>query len=171
MARTRVLGDDVLRVSSTLVQRVPGVVTATTGVDNTGAASATGATVNVFDPRSPAKYARPGSIQNTDGATVDTWDFTAMSGVKLSTATTLTANTAGTMSKPAGKFILTSGNAAYTLTNTFVSPTSVVDVQMETSGDTVNIKSVVPGTGSFVLTMSGNVAADSTFSFVVINGN
>ncbi len=169
MARLRVLGDRVLRVAEGLKVRVPGVVTATTGVDSLGAPSSTGATVNVYDPRSPADKARPGTIQNTDGATAGTWNFTALSGLKLDTAATVAAGIAGTVDKPAGKVILQSGSAAYTLTNSWISTTSIVLVRVMTSGDTVNLLSVVPGDGSCVITLSGTVGADTTLGFLVVN--
>lgn len=171
MARTRSTGDVVLRVDPTLKSRVPGVVSATTGVDSDGVASATGSTIFQFDPRGPMDKAIEGSTQNTNGTTAGTWDFAALSGLKLATTTTVAASTAGTVNLPAGKVILSSGAAAYTLTNSFISTTSIVLVRNETSGDTVNLLSVVPGSGSCVITLSGNVGADTTLAFVVINGN
>lgn len=175
MARTRILADKVLRVSGTLLRRIPGVVSATTGVDSAGVASATGCTINVADPRSPWNKAHPGSIKNTDGTTADTWDFTSGSGLKLSTTTTLAAASNGTVSKPAGKFIISTGRGGagktYTLTNTYIGgATSIVDAQIESTGDTATILSIVPADGSAVFTLSADAAVDLTISFVVING-
>lgn len=171
MARTRIVGDKVLFVDPTLVRRIPGVVAAATGVTAGNVASATGATVYVSDPRSPWDKAIEGSIQNTDGATASTWDFAALSGLKMDTGATIAAAAAGELNKPAGKFIVASGGATYTLTNSFISATSIVFARIETAGDTVNVLSVVPGAGSAVFTLSGAVAADTTISFFVVNGN
>ncbi len=170
MARTRVVGDKVLRVASGLGRRVPGVVTKATGVDSAGAASATGCTINVFDQRSPLDKARPGSVKNTDGTTLETWDFAADSGLKFGTAATVAAATSGTVDASCGKFIIASGSATYTLSNSYISgATSLVFRTNETSGDTVTVLSVVPTAGQAVFTMSAAVGADTTISFLVVN--
>lgn len=172
MPRTAAKGDVVLRVSEDLKVRVPGVVVALTGVDSAAVAAATGASIYLHDPRSNwIDRVVEGSTQNVDGTTAATWNFAALSGLKLATTTTIAAATSGEMNLPAGKFILSSGAAAYTLTNNLITATSIVLARVETAGDTVNMLSVVPGAGSAVFTLSGNVGADTTISFTVFNGN
>jgi hypothetical protein len=170
MARTRSLGDRVLVVDPSLNRRLPATVSALTGVDSTGAPAATACTVNVFDPRSNPNRAVAGVTQNTDGTTAGTWDFAAESGLKLSSGTAV-AGASGTINAPSGKFILASGGSAYTLTNSFISATSIVDVTVETAGTTAIVRTVVPASGSCVVTLSGAVGADTTISFNVVNGN
>lgn len=165
MARTRLVGDQVLRVNDQGYP-VPGLVSATTGIP-----SATGCTVNVFDYRSPADHARPSSVQNTDGVTQTSWDFVAWSGLKLLRDADIAAATSGTSNKPAGKFILSSSGTAFTLTNSLITSTSIVYGRDETSGDTVTLLSIVPTAGQAVFTFSGAVAADTTVSWTVFNGN
>lgn len=123
----------------------------------------------VQDPRSPANTTVLNAVQNTNGTTVGTWDFAAWSGVKLATGTA-TAGTTGTISKSSGQFILSSGQTAYTLTNTLVTTTSIVLVVKQTAeASSRNILSVVPTANTVTMTMSGTVGSNTTFGFVVIN--
>lgn len=165
MARTRIVGDPVLRVND-LGQPVPGVVSAATGIP-----SSTGCTVSALDPRAPANRSRVSSVQNADGATPDTWDFVAWSGLKLSRDATASSAISGTSNKPCGKFILTSGSSSYTLANTFIAATSIVVATCETAGILVPFKQITLSAGHAIFTFTSTVGANTTVSWVVFNGN
>lgn len=161
MARTALPGDQVLYVKAAGV-RVPATVLATVGAAGT-------ANLSLQDPGSPWDATVLSSAQNTNGTTVGTWDFAPLSGLKLDVGTAV-AGTTGTISKSSGQFILSSGQSVYTLTNTFVTTTSIVFVVKQTAeGSSRTILSVVPTANTVTVTMSGTVGANTTFGFVVVN--
>lgn len=90
------------------------------------------------------------------------------------------ANSAGTPgavtnNNPTGRAAIASGASSCVVTNSTVTATSVVKVQIETSGVGVSNLSVVAAAGSFTVTalngtgVATNVTGNATFSFVVSN--
>lgn len=87
------------------------------------------------------------------------------------------SGTAGatTISKVTGRAAIASGASSVVVTNTLVSATSIVLVQLEKVGGGIGGLAVVPGTGSFTVTslngtgVATNTSADTKFSFIVFN--
>lgn len=76
-----------------------------------------------------------------------------------------------TVSRPAGVVRVQSGNTAVTVTNTLVASTSLVFVSIRnTTTNAVSVAHVVPGSGSFVVTLSGDPGAShADIAFLVVN--
>lgn len=76
-----------------------------------------------------------------------------------------------TVSRPAGIVRVASGATTVTVTNTMVASTSYIFAQIRnTTTNAVYIAHVVPGSGSFVITLSGDPGAShADISFLVVN--
>jgi hypothetical protein len=80
-----------------------------------------------------------------------------------------TNNTSSTCNQAAGRVLMTSANSAYTLTNSIVSSTSIVAAVLQSNDTTaLAIKSVVPGSGSFVINTNGNCTANCIIAWWVV---
>lgn len=79
------------------------------------------------------------------------------------------AATSGTVNKIAGTFTLSSGSSSYTLTNSFIAATSLLFVTCVSGAVAQSVYSFIPGSGSAVLTLSGNAGANAKFAFLVVN--
>lgn len=103
------------------------------------------------------------------GSTVQLAVSTA-SGVLLRSTTDTGATP--TASSATGIVRVQSGNTAVTVTNTLVSATSHVFAQIRNAtSNAVSVLRVVPGSGSFVVTLSGDPGAShADISFLVVNG-
>jgi hypothetical protein len=163
VARTANPGDQVLYVYQG--RRVPATVLNTTG--------ATGyADLSMQHPGSPWFATVLASVQNTDGTTEGTWDFAPLSGLKLDYAADAVAGDAATINKPSGRFVKDTSGTSFTLTNSFISATSQVRVVKETvEANNATVLTVVPASGSCVITLAAAPAANCTYSFYVVNGN
>jgi hypothetical protein len=75
-----------------------------------------------------------------------------------------------TINKPAGKFAVAIGAASVTVTNSLVTAASHVFCQLQFADAThTEIRTVVPGVGSFVYTGNANATAATKVAFIVIN--
>lgn len=75
-----------------------------------------------------------------------------------------------TINKPAGKFAVAIGASTVTVTNSLVTAASHVFCQLQFADATLNeIRTVIPGAGSFVFTGNANATAATKVAFVVIN--
>lgn len=94
---------------------------------------------------------------------------TSLSGdVKLAATATTTANP--TINKPAGQVSVAIGASTVTVTNSLVTATSIVLCQLQFADATfTTILTVVPGTGSFVITGNATATALTKIGFIVIN--
>lgn len=84
-------------------------------------------------------------------------------------------NTAGgttgnqTINKAAGTVNFAAAATAVTVTNSLVSTASLVFAVVRTNDTTAVIKNVVPGAGSFVITLNAAATAETSVGFFVIN--
>jgi hypothetical protein len=86
--------------------------------------------------------------------------------------TTVTAGgTTGdqTINKVSGTVNFAAGATAITVTNSLVSTTSIVFAVVRTNDTTATIKNVVPGSGSFVITLTAAATAETSVGFFTIN--
>ncbi len=96
---------------------------------------------------------------NTYSGSID-WDNTDSSGTPGNV----------TINKPAGKFAVAIGAPSVTVTNSLVTAASMVFCQIQfTDATHTEIRTVVPGTGSFVYTGNANATAATKVAFIVIN--
>ena len=84
-------------------------------------------------------------------------------------------NTAGgttgnqTINKPSGTVNIAAAGTTVTVTNSLVTTSSLVFCQLRTNDATAKIKNVVPGSGSFVITLDAAATAEVSIGFFVIN--
>lgn len=126
------------------------------------------------------KITGPGS--STDNAIVrfdSTTGFLAQNSVvtvgdtgKITMPTTVTpALTTGNqvINQPTGTVNFAAAATAITVTNSLVSATSIVLAVVRTNDTTAIIKNVVPGAGSFIITLDAAATAETSVGFVVFN--
>lgn len=87
----------------------------------------------------------------------------------------LATNTAGgttgnqTINKPSGTVNIAAAGTTVTVTNALCTTSSIVFAVVRTNDTTALIKNVVPGAGSFVITMNAAVTAETSIGFFIIN--
>lgn len=75
-----------------------------------------------------------------------------------------------TINKPSGIVAIAAGNAGVTITNSYVTASSIVIPTLRTNDATLtSIRSVLVGSGSFTISGSANATATTVVSFVVYN--
>lgn len=74
-----------------------------------------------------------------------------------------------TINKISGTVNFAAAAASLTVTNSLVTTSSIVLPVIRTNDVTCTLKNVVPGSGSFVITMTGACTAETSVGFVVIN--
>lgn len=89
----------------------------------------------------------------------------------LADKTITVAGTTGnqTINKISGTVNFAAGTSTLTVTNSLVSTTSNVFCTIRTNDATAIIKNVVPGSGSFVITLNAAATAETSVGFFVIN--
>lgn len=108
------------------------------------------------------------SFLNSAGSEV--WRVQNSGKMKIDTTVTAGGTTGNqTISKPTGRVNFAAGASSLTVTNTLVSATSIVICSVNTNDATALIKNVVPGAGSFVITLNANATAETAVSFIVLN--
>lgn len=96
--------------------------------------------------------------------------FTIGDGGDIQIARTITAGgTTGaqTINKLSGTVNFAAAATALTVTNSFVTTSSIVFCVIRTNDTTATIKNVVPGTGSFVITLTAGATAETSVGFLV----
>lgn len=91
---------------------------------------------------------------------------------KLTFDTTITAGgTTGarTIDKPTGTVNFAAAATAIVVTNNLVTTSSYIFAVVQTNDTTAVIKNVVPGTGSFTITLSAAATAETRVAFFVLN--
>ena len=73
------------------------------------------------------------------------------------------------INQPSGTVNFAAAATAITVTNSLVSATSIVLAVVRTNDSTAVIKNVVPGAGSFVITLNAAATAETSVGFVVFN--
>lgn len=96
--------------------------------------------------------------------------FTA-TGKGTFNATMTAGGTTGnqTINKPAGSVNIAAAGTTVTVTNSFVTASSIIHCVVMTNDTTALIKNVVPSSGSFVITMNAAVTAETKIGFIVYN--
>lgn len=96
--------------------------------------------------------------------------FTA-TGKGIFDATMTAGGTTGnqTINKPAGSVNIAAAGTTVTVTNSFVTASSIIHCVVMTNDTTALIKNVVPSSGSFVITMNAAVTAETKIGFIVYN--
>lgn len=74
-----------------------------------------------------------------------------------------------TIDKPAGTVNFATGTSTLTVTNSLVTTSSLVFAVIRTNDAAATIKNVVPGTGSFVITLNAATGAETSVGFFVVN--
>lgn len=74
-----------------------------------------------------------------------------------------------TINLPSGTVNIAAAGTTVTVTNSLVTASSIVLAVVRTNDATAIIKNVVPGSGSFVITMDAAVTAETSIGFVVFN--
>lgn len=74
-----------------------------------------------------------------------------------------------TINKPAGSVNIAAAGTTVTVTNSFVTASSIIHCVVMTNDTTALIKNVVPSSGSFVITMNAAVTAETKIGFIVYN--
>jgi hypothetical protein len=102
----------------------------------------------------------------------DTTGYATLELKQLNLDATITAGgTTGaqTIDKAAGTVNFAAAATSVVVTNALVSTSSLVWAFVRTADTTAAIKNVVPGTGSFTITLSAAATAETSVGFVVIN--
>lgn len=73
------------------------------------------------------------------------------------------------INKPTGTVNFATAATAITVTNAFCTTSSTVFAVVRTNDSTATIKNVVPGSGSFVITLGAAASAETSVGFLVIN--
>lgn len=86
-------------------------------------------------------------------------------------ATNTATGTTGaqTISRPSGTVNFLAGTSSLVVTNTLVTTSSIVFAVVRTNDTTATIKNVVPGAGSFTITLTAAATAETSVGFFVIN--
>jgi hypothetical protein len=89
----------------------------------------------------------------------------------LADATNTAGGTTGaqTINKSAGTVNFAAAATTLTVTNSLCTTSSLVFATVRTNDTTATIKNVVPGSGSFVITLSAAATAETSVGFLVIN--
>ena len=98
--------------------------------------------------------------------------FKVDKGGKISQfATNTAAGTTGdqTINRPTGTVNIAAGGTSVTVTNNLVTTSSLVFAVIRTNDATAVLKNVVPGAGSFVITLNAATTAETSIGFWVIN--
>lgn len=86
-------------------------------------------------------------------------------------ATNTTGGTTGdqTINRPSGTVNIAAAGTSITVTNSLCTTSSLVFGEVRTNDTTAKIKNIVPGSGSFVVTMDAAVTAETSIGFLIIN--
>ena len=102
-------------------------------------------------------------------------DDSAYGDIKVRTYLADSTITAGgttgnqTINKSVGTVNIAAAGTTVTVTNSLVTTSSIVLAVIRTNDSTATLKNVVPGSGSFVITLTAAATAEVSIGFVVIN--
>lgn len=98
------------------------------------------------------------------------WILQVNGGVAFNGTNTAAATTGNqTINKTSGTVNFAAAATTLTVTNSLVSTSSIVFAVIRTNDATATIKNVVPGSGSFVITLAAAATAETSVGFFVIN--
>jgi hypothetical protein len=95
--------------------------------------------------------------------------LTVGGGITVNKTVNTSAGTSSTANKWAGRFRISSGNTTYTLTNSFVTSSTIVYSTINTSGAGVKSVIAVPGSGSIVFTLDASPSSNVDVSWWIMN--
>lgn len=153
--------------------RVQAVASAVNGIEATVAATAGAPTLAPYGSDTNIGLAL--KAKGTGATQVQTPGGTVIFGVTSTGGLTVYADTqtgaSPTVSRPAGKVRVQSGQTTVTVTNTLVTTSSLIHVTPQSAPtNAVYVKSVVAGSGSFVVTLSGDPGVSHLdLAFLVLN--
>lgn len=113
-----------------------------------------------------------GGINFITGGYNNTAAMTISSASKIGFLNTVTAGgTTGnqTINKPSGTVNFATGTSTLTVTNSLCTTSSIVFAVVRTNDAAAIIKNVVPGSGSFVITLNAATGAETSVGFFIIN--
>jgi hypothetical protein len=92
-------------------------------------------------------------------------------GKEIFDATMTAGGTTGnqTINKPSGSVNFAAAATSITVTNSFVTVNSIIAATVMTNDGTAYVKNVVPGSGSFVITLGAAATGETKVGFVVAN--
>lgn len=131
----------------------------TTGIKENGTVTGMKLAVNIFNT-----VTTPYTLVSTD--------FQILNSDKIQlAATNTTVGTTGnqTINKISGTVNIAAAGTTVTVTNNLVTAASIVLCVIRTGDTTAVIKSVVPGAGSFVITLGAAATAETSVGFLVLN--
>lgn len=96
---------------------------------------------------------------------------TEWGGGNVFTKTITAGGTTGnqTINKQAGSVNIAASGTSVTVTNSLVTTSSIILATIATNDSTAVIKNVVPGSGSFVITLNAAATAETRINWIVIN--
>lgn len=92
-------------------------------------------------------------------------DIAPLTGVTVTAAGTTGARE---INKPMGTINFATAASTLVVTNSLVTATSIVLAVVRTADSTATIKSVVPSTGSFTITLGAGATAETSVGFIVL---
>ncbi len=113
-----------------------------------------------------------GENSNSSGTGAQTNQLVISKAGKFTYAATNTAaGTTGdqTINKPSGTVNFAATATALTVTNSLCTTSSIIFCTVRTNDATSQIKNVVPGSGSFVITLNAAATAETSVGFLIIN--
>ena len=102
----------------------------------------------------------------------DTLGFTVRTDGQIALlATNTAAGTTGaqTINKPSGTVNFAAAATSLVVTNALCTMSSIVFATIRTNDSTAVIKNVVPGSGSFTITLNAAATAETSVGFLIIN--
>lgn len=108
----------------------------------------------------------------SDNTATPIWKIISYEGTALRlAATNTTGGTTGaqTINKPSGKVNFAASATSLVVTNSLCTTASIVIATVLTNDTTSIIKNVVPGSGSFTITLNAAATAETAVGFLVIN--
>ena len=104
------------------------------------------------------------------GALIERFRITSGGGIVVNSTVTSGGTTGNqTIDKPSGTVNFAAAATTLTVTNSLVTTSSIVFAVVRTNDATATIKNVVPGSGSFVITLNAAATAETSVGFFVIN--
>jgi hypothetical protein len=96
--------------------------------------------------------------------------LTATNGITVSKTITAPATTGNQeINKPAGRVNIAALGTGIVVTNSLCTANSIVLAAVATADDTAAIKSVVPASGQFTVTLTAGATAETAISFLLVN--
>lgn len=104
------------------------------------------------------------------GAIAESFRITSAGGLSAQGTNTASGTTGNqTINKTTGTVNIAASGTTVTVTNSLVSTSSLVFAVIRTNDTTATIKNVVPGSGSFVITLTAAATAEVSIGFLVVN--